>query len=146
MVNYLQTWTTCKFFFEISALEKLKLILNGKIQDEQGSYGGTYLLQEGKTNEKNYWIHQSKDSAIWWDKVNDKWNIGTPKNLGSSTSAIKGPFNNDSLPSLINEGWKYWDGSDWQKSEENDVKEEDKMSNVEKLLKDTECLKPLINK
>jgi len=32
------------------------------------------------------------------------------------------------------------------KSEENDVKEEDKMSNVEKLLKDTECLKPLINK
>ena len=115
---------------------KLKLILNGKVRDIQGGTGGTYLFQEGKTNEKNYWVHQNNHTAIWWDKKFEKWKIGFFKDLGSSAAFIKGPSNNDNPPTLITEGWKYYDGSDWPKAEENDVIFEDWSNAKSKFLKD----------
>ena len=69
--------------------------------------GGTYLLQENKTNDKPFWIHQSGGKAIWWDNDNDNWNVGNFEYLGSSKAGIKGPSNNDSPPNQITNGWKF---------------------------------------
>ena len=56
--------------------------------------------------------------------------------MGSSTGSIQGPSNNDNPPTLITEGWKYYDGSDWPKAEENDVIFEDWSNAKSKFLKD----------
>ena len=85
----------------------MKLSFSGEAQKHQGIRGGTYFLQEDKTNNKPYWIHKSDGKAIWWDKEVDKWNVGDFENLGSAFAGIKGPSNNDSPPNQITNGWKY---------------------------------------
>ena len=86
---------------------KMKLSISGEAQKYQASIGGTYLLQENKTNDKPFWIHQSGGKAIWWDNDNDNWNVGNFEYLGSSKAGIIGPSNNDSPPNQIKQGWKY---------------------------------------
>ena len=68
--------------------------------------GGTYLLQENKTNDKHYWIHQSGGKAIWWNP-NNFWMVGNFEDLGKDLGSIKGPSNNDIPPNQITNGWQY---------------------------------------
>ena len=94
---------------------KLKLSIGVEAQKHQGTNGGTYSLQEDKTNNKPYWIHQSGGKAIWWVNDFDKWIVGNFEDLGSSTAGIIGPSNNDSPPNQITNGWRHhnngWHGT-----------------------------------
>ena len=90
----------------------MKLSIIGGAQKHQGASGGTYFLQEEKTNNKPFWIHQSGGKAIWWSP-NDYWNIGEFSNLGITTTGIYGPSNNDNPPNKINNGWHYYNGTNW---------------------------------
>ena len=91
---------------------KMKFSISGEAQEHQAGFGGTYFLQEDKTNNKPFWVHQSGDSAIWWSP-NDYWNIGKFSDLGKKPTAIYGPSNNDSPPYQITNGWWYWNGDEW---------------------------------
>ena len=84
----------------------MKLSISGEAQ-YQGDNGGTYFLQEDKTNNKPYWIHQSGGMAIWWDNEYNKWKIGPFEHLGSEIAGIIGPSNNDNSPNQIINGWQY---------------------------------------
>jgi len=86
---------------------KMKLSISGEAQKYQASFGGTYFLQENKTNNEPYLIHQSGQYAIWWINGINFWAVGNFLDLGSTRAAIIGPFNNDSPPNQITNGWKY---------------------------------------
>ena len=101
----------------------MKLSISGEPQKHQGARGGTYFLQEDKTNGKPYWVHQSDGKAIWWDKVVNKWMVGNFKDLGKDFGGIIGPSNNDSPPNQINNGWQYGKASSFHNT--NDVHFED---------------------
>ena len=101
---------------------KLKLSIGVEAQKHQGTNGGTYSLQEDKTNNKPYWIHQSGGKAIWWVNDFDKWIVGNFENLGKDMAGILGPSNNDSPPNQITNGWRY-SNSGWYDT--NDVHFED---------------------
>ena len=101
----------------------MKLSINGEAQKFQGSRGGTYFLQEYKTNNKPSWIQQSGKNAIWWDKASSpSWIVGPFEYLGSSTAGILGPSNINNPPNQINNGWRYYDGN-W--IDTNDIQFED---------------------
>ena len=99
----------------------MKLSISGEAQ-YQGERGGTYFLQEDKTNKKPFWIHQSGEKAIWWSTT-EQWMVGNFENLRTSRAGIKGPSNNDSPPNQITNGWRYYNGTNWLDT--NDVHFED---------------------
>ena len=101
----------------------MKLSISGEAQKHQGAWGGTYFLQEDKTNDKPFWIHQSGGKAIWWGDWKYKWKVDNFEDLGSSAAGISGPSNNDSPPNQITNGWRYYDGTNWLDT--NDVHFED---------------------
>ena len=100
----------------------MKLSISGEAQKHQGDQGGTYFLQEDTRNMKPYWIHQSGYRAIWWNP-NDYWMVGNFEDLGKDLGSIKYPSNNESPPNQITNGWQYYDGDEWQDT--NDVHFED---------------------
>ena len=104
----------------------MKLSIGGEAQKYQASFGGTYFLQEDKTNNNCYWIHQSGYLAIWWSTT-DKWMVGHFEDLGTSRACIKGPSNNDSPPNQITNGWQYGSPKNVNKpcSDTNDIHFED---------------------
>ena len=67
---------------------KMKLSIGGEAQKYQATNGGTYFLQEDKSNNKAHWVHKSGGKAIWWDKEVDKWNVGNFENFGSAIAGI----------------------------------------------------------
>ena len=85
----------------------MKLSISGEAQKHQASLGGTYFLQEDKTNNKPFWVHQSGGKAIWWDNDFDNWKIGQFEDLGSSKASFYGPSNNDNPPNQIINGWQF---------------------------------------
>ena len=103
---------------------KLKLSIGVEAQKHQGTNGGTYSLQEDKTNNKPYWIHQSGDMAIWWSTI-ERWIVGVFEDLGSSKGGILGPSNNDSPPNQIINGWQYANIANKEWVDTNDVHFED---------------------
>ena len=86
---------------------KMQLSISGEVQKHQSTKGGTYFLQENKTNGKPFWIHQSGGKAIWSDNNFNKWKVGAFEYFGSEFAGIKGPSNNDSPPNQITNGWRY---------------------------------------
>ena len=102
----------------------MKLSISGEARKHQASRGGAYFLQEDKTNNKPFWVHQSGCKAIWWDNTSPpSWMVGDFEYLGSSTAGIVGPSDNDSPPNQITNGWKYANINQW--SDTNDVHFED---------------------
>ena len=90
----------------------MKLSISGEAQKHQGAIGGAYFLQENKTNNKCYWIHQSGGLAIWWNP-NDYWMVGNFEDLGKDMGGIKGPSNSDNPPNQITNGWQHVNGTNW---------------------------------
>ena len=103
---------------------KMKLSICGEVQKYQCVHGGTYFLQEDKTNNKPYWIHQSGDIAIWWS-TSEHWIVGGFEDLGSSRGGILGTSNNDSPPNQITNGWQYANIANNEWVDTNDVHFED---------------------
>ena len=99
----------------------MKLSISGEAQ-YQGERGGTYFLQEDKTNKKPFWIHQSGEKAIWWSTT-EQWIVGSFGNLGSSKAGIIGTSNNGGPPNQITNGWQY--AKDGSLHDTNDVHFED---------------------
>ena len=84
----------------------MKFSISGEAQEHQAGFGGTYFLQEDKTNNKPFWIHQSGGKAIW-RSTTEQWIVGVFEGLGSSKGGILGPSNNDSPLNQITNRWKY---------------------------------------
>jgi len=82
-------------------------------------------LGEGLTNEKNYWVHRSGHSAIWWNHNSYFWCVGVFAKLGSTFAGIVGPFHESNWPSTLTKGWKYSNTQDWKKAGPEDIKFED---------------------
>ena len=71
------------------------------------------MLKEGFINEQNYWVHRCGHSAIWWSNECSSWCVGVFEKLGSKFAGIVGPYFKRKWPTLITDGWKYSDGSNW---------------------------------
>ena len=102
----------------------MKLSISGEVQKHQGDEGGTYFLQENKTNNKPFWVHQSGGNAIWWSTT-EQWIVGVFEGLGSSKGGILGPSNKDSPPNQIINGWQYANIANEEWVDTNDVHFED---------------------
>ena len=104
---------------------KIKLILSDEARKHPPSLGGLYQLGEGLTNEKNYWVHRSGHSAIWWNHNSYFWCVGVFAKLGSTFAGIVGPFHESNWPSTLTKGWKYSNTQDWKKAGPEDIQFED---------------------
>ena len=100
----------------------MKLVLSEVAKKHPPSLGGQYLLREGLTNNRNYWVHRSGHSAIWWNDQGWFWCVGTYEKLGQNFAGIIGPFNQNGWPILITDGWNYYNGNEWTDASPDDVK------------------------
>ena len=100
----------------------MKLVLSKVAKKHPPSLGGQYVLGNGLTNNKNYWVHRSGHSAIWWNDQGWFWCVGTYEKLGENFAGIVGPFNQKGWPISITEGWNYFNGIEWTDAASEDVK------------------------
>ena len=63
--------------------------LKGEAKDAQGTKAGLYILGRNEVNGKSHWLQDSGTNAIWYDKPNEGWKIGTQKDIGSNVASIK---------------------------------------------------------
>ena len=91
--------------------------LKGKAKDAQGSRAGLYILGPNEVNGKSHWLQDSGINAIWYDKANGDWNIGSQEGIGGSkniglytTEDVAGPQEA--------QVWKYAKDGKWITSEE----------------------------
>ena len=102
------------------------MTLAGKAKEEQGrwfegTYHSAYILADGLINGYPHWLKTDGSQAIWFDKVNSNWKIGTKDNLGSITGFIAGPNGKDTYPNQIKQGWQYADNGVFVDAGSNDV-------------------------
>ena len=69
---------------------KMKLVLSEVAKKHPPSLGGQYLLGEGLTNNRNYWVHRSGHSAIWWNDQGWFWCVGTRASRPGSETRVPG--------------------------------------------------------
>ena len=62
-------------------MEKLVVKLNGGAKDAQSKREGIYKLSLDIVNGKLYWIQEEGTSALWFDKTNENWKIGSKENI-----------------------------------------------------------------
>ena len=101
---------------------KIKLVLSEAAREYPPSLGGQYLLGQGLTNEKNFWVHRCGHSAIWWNDQGLFWCVGVHEKLGGNFAGIVGPFDDINWPTSITDDWRYFNGKNWTKANTEDVK------------------------
>ena len=62
--------------------------LKGDVKDALSSRAGIYVLGPNKINGKSHWLQDLGTNAIWHDKVNGNWNIGSLNGLGGTGAWI----------------------------------------------------------
>ena len=114
----------CRNDFNLYASDKapsrMKLTLNGNVWDENYLVSGTYILQSGTKNGKNYWLHRSGRFALWWGS-NGYWWIGNEENKGWNRGSLHGPSNNDNWPIFITKAWKYLKDSNFHTARNGEI-------------------------
>ena len=99
---------------------KLYLDLSGDVETKHYTTQGYYLLAESNLNGYPYWIQQYGDNAIWLTKSwYSGWTVGHEDYLGQDYSGIIGPNEIFEWPSLISDGFKYWNGAVWKTASSN---------------------------
>ena len=80
---------------------------------------GFYHLEKDNFDGFPYWKQENGDNAIWFQKSGRRaWTIGHEDYLGQDYDGIIiGPNDITTWPTQISEGFKYWDGSNWQSND-----------------------------
>ena len=69
---------------------RIRVTLNGVVKDKQSRIAdGTYQKASGLSNNRSYWNHIDKDYALWWNKINNKWMMGSSSDVGSNFGGIE---------------------------------------------------------
>ena len=84
---------------------KIIVTLLGAVKKDNSSKGGIYILQTNYVSNNKHWLQQEGSNALWYNKNNQKWNIGGIENLGSDISGI---ISDKSIGPLEATSWKYW--------------------------------------
>ena len=86
---------------------------------KQSERQGTYELSEA-INGKPSW--KSGTKAIWYSQYK-QWIFGKTSNIGTNYGVIFSFANTDCPQQVKASGniWKYWDGSEWQEANLNDI-------------------------
>ena len=90
---------------------QLILTLYNEAANRHGSKGGTFILNDGKVNEKSFWGGPN-GNAIWYDKEYNNWSIGSSINLGKSIYSLYETLN-VKCPHQANGNWIFADGINW---------------------------------
>ena len=100
-------WLYC--FSDSEPPIRLKVILAGNADKHVGGFNGLYVLNlSQQVNNFPYWLRTNETAAIWWDKKNSSWSIGSKTELGKTICGIHAPFGDERNPNLIQSNWKYF--------------------------------------
>ena len=101
-------------------MEKLVVKLSGGAKDAQSKREGIYKLALDIVNGKSNWIQEEGTSALWFDKTNENWKIGTKEPKRSSIAIYSNANVNQPQDAKI---WNYWiSGKEtWIESNETEV-------------------------
>ena len=105
----------------------MELVLAGDAKIIHQTKEGSYILATNTSNGYPYWKQQDGNNAIWFQKSwHTGWRVGHVDNLGHNYYfGIIGPINITAWPTLISEGYKFYNGSYWQPASGTDVILED---------------------
>ena len=94
--------------------------MSGGAKDAQSRREGIYKLSLEIFNGKSYWLQEEGTSAIWFDKINKNWKIGT-KEPKRSSNAFYSNTNVDQPQEA--KTWNYWvsENETWIESNETEV-------------------------
>jgi len=98
---------------------RIRVTLNGVVKDNQGGFAGNYQKVSELINGRSYWNKMDGDDALWWDKINNNWMIGSSSNLGSNIGCIKSV--QDSACPTSNNRFNYSDGVEFNLAPINSV-------------------------
>ena len=76
-------------------------------------FQGFYFLSKDNSYGFPYWTQQNDNHAIWYQRSMG-WTVGNEEFLGQDYPGIIGPNNVTAWPTLISDGYQYFDGSYWQ--------------------------------
>ena len=77
------------------------------------TFQGFYFLSKDISHGFPYWTQQNYNHAIWYQR-SVGWTVGNKEYLGQYYPGIIGPNNVTAWPTLISDGYQYFDGSYWQ--------------------------------
>ena len=97
---------------------KIQLILGGTVKDQHDDTQGIYLLVQDFINGRYFWNQVGGTNAIWFQRSwYTSWMIGPEAYLGQNYTGITLPNALYSWPTQILDGYKFWDGANWQSSD-----------------------------
>ena len=99
--------------YSITGPLKLTVELKGKPKDFQGTRAGLYILGPNEVNGKSHWLQDSGTNAIWHDKPNGDWNIGTQDDIGNSSASVFIYTTEDVAGPQKAKVWKYGKSGKW---------------------------------
>ena len=67
---------------------RMRVTINGDVKDKQGESAGTYQKGSELINNRSSWNKIDGDQALWWNKIANKWVIGSPHILGFNRGHI----------------------------------------------------------
>ena len=94
--------------------------MSGGAKDAQSRREGIYKRSLDIFNGKSYWIQEEGTSALWFDKTNKNWKIGTKEAKRSSSGLYSNVYVDQPQEATI---WNYWiSGNEtWIESNETEV-------------------------
>ena len=102
--------------YSITGPLKLTVELKGEAKDAQSSKVGLYILGTKEVNGRSHWLQDSGVNAIWYDKANGDWNIGSKDKIGSDISGIYSTV--DVAGPQEAKKWKYVKNGKWFPSDD----------------------------
>ena len=70
------------------------------------------MSSNDKINDRNYWISDNGEQALWYVPKFNYWIIGIKKYLGSTTIGMYSK-SDAPCPNAVGNKWKFWDGGKW---------------------------------
>ena len=93
------------------ASSNLIVTLDGNAKLAHSIREGHYILTSIPVNGKQCWIQEQGSNAIWYDKKNTGWSIGSKKNLGTDKCDLHST--NDTTGPEEATTWSYWNKKEW---------------------------------
>ena len=98
--------------YSITGPLKLTVELKWKANDSQGTRAGLYILGPNEVNGKSHWLQDSGTNAIWFNKKDGTWSIGSQESIGGSKQI--GLYTTEDVASPQEATtWKYY-RSEWE--------------------------------
>ena len=90
------------------------MVLINDVKDTWNTCEGIYYLAPTKLNEKQFWLQNGGNNAIWYDEIYKNWKLGIKSKIGTSTPAKLMTVTSDTGTKLPHETlWKYRTNNFW---------------------------------